>query len=529
MASDSAAQTELWCRTLDPPGSFLFGLRLVPTGPGQFTIIGRDITAQDAASRKQRAGQALLARVFAAVNIAIAVTDWQDTLLMTNPHFDRLHGRDPGALTGTSLVQLLAPAARDAMVAARVNQSACSAADRGADVEHPVQTLRQDGTVIEGTLRAVVTEHGADRFRIVTLTPSTGGLFRVAGNIRLIGLDDVRRAAGTGWAAMAERAMTAAEHVIERALAPGDTYSRTDDAAFLVCFASAVEEEARFRAAIIARDIRAKLMGDGADAASSQVTALVSTVDATGTSLQDVPDHLNNRLGDRRAGAERQARQVLMNALTNVRCATTSITDRTGQPVATLVDIPAATQVELSNALTLLPDTAAAGFDLNVLLLTLLIEQAPRLPGLQAGGPVLLPVDLDLLHRPGHTARLLALLGTLPGPVRFRLTILIGHLRLEQGPRRVLGPMQQLRSHCRDVGFSLIQPELPPSALTLACGSRSPLVSLPAARLLRPDRERITHFITALHGRGGVLLALGATPDDRAALLEIGVDWMAGA
>ena len=399
MATDAPLQGELWCRTRDPAGRFLLGLRLVPTGPGQFTIIGRDITAQDAASRQQRAAQALLARVFATVTTAIAITDWQDTLLMTNPEFDRMHGRAPGSLTGTSLRQLLAPASRGPMEAARAAQAESDPArsNQGMEVEHPAQSLRLDGTVIDTTLRAVVTEHGADRFRIVTLTPCSGGTFRVAGNIRLIGLDDVRRAMGAGWAAMAERAMEAAGHVIHRALAPGDTYSRTDDGGFLICFAGAAEEEARFRAAMIARDIRARLMGEGADAASSQVTALVATIDATGTEDHELPGHLHNRLGDRRSGAERKARRLLVDALNTVRCVTVPITDRTGACAGTLIDIPAMTHRDLAAALTLLSDTEAAGFDLNILMLTLLIEQAEALPGLQAGGRVLLPIDLDLL------------------------------------------------------------------------------------------------------------------------------------
>jgi len=529
MATGVPCQAEIWCRTLDRSGSFLFGLRLVPTGPGQFTIVGRDITAQDAASRQQRAAQGLLARVFATIGTAIAITDWQDTLLMTNPHFDRMHGRAPGSLTGSSLRQLLTPASRGPMEAARAAQAESHAR---VEVEHPAQSLHQDGTVIDITLRAVITEHGADRFRIVTLIPRIGGTFRVAGNIRLIGLEDGRLAMGAGWAAMAERAMAEramdmAAEVIHRSLAPGDTYSRTDDGGFLICFAGAAEEDARFRTAMIARDIRARLMGDGVDIASSQVTGLVATIDATGTEEHELPALLLTRLGDRRFVAARQARRLLVDALHTVRCVTVPITDRADGRVGTLIDIPGTIQRELAAALTLLSDTEAAGFDLNILMLTLLVEQAGALPGLEAGGPVLLSIDLDLLHRPGHAARLMALAETLPPGLRARLTILLRHLGLEHGPHRVQAPMQQLRTHCRDVAFALPQPELPPSMLTLTCGNPNPVVALPAARLLRPDRERIAQFVAALHARDGRLLALAAAAADRAALLQVGVDWVA--
>ena len=63
--------------------------------------------------------------------------------------------------------------------------------------------------------------------------------------------------------------------------------------------------------------------------------------------------------------------------------------------------------------------------------------------------------------------------------------------------------------------------------LTLACGNRNPVVALPAARLLRPDRERIGQFVALLHARDGRLLALGSAEEDRAALLQVGVDWVA--
>lgn len=176
--------------------------------------------------------------------------------------------------------------------------------------------------VVRGPGGLTVAEHGADRFRIVILNPRIGNALRVAGNIRLSGLEDVRRDMGTGWAAMVERAMDAAAHVIHRSLTPGDTYSRTDDSDFLICFTGAAEEEARFRAAMNARDIRARLMGDGANVASSPVTALVATIDATGTEEHELLALLHTHLGDRRFVAARQARRLLVNALHTVRCVT---------------------------------------------------------------------------------------------------------------------------------------------------------------------------------------------------------------
>ena len=71
--------------------------------------------------------------------------------------------------------------------------------------------------------------------------PST---VHVAGKIRLVGLDEVKEALGARWAAVAARAMASAEHVIRRHCGPRDTWSRTADGGFLICFADATEEEA---------------------------------------------------------------------------------------------------------------------------------------------------------------------------------------------------------------------------------------------------------------------------------------------
>ena len=526
MTDGTPVQTELWCRTIEPAGKFLFGMRLVPTGPGQFTLIGRDITAQDAASRQQRAAQTLLARVFASVDTAIAITDEQDALLMTNPQFDRLHGHAPNRLTGVNLSALLTPGSFVSMLAARTAQALGGQAvggqalggQAGAAMEVAVQSLHRDGSTMDGTLRAVVTELGADRFRILTLTPAGGGRFRVAGNMRLIGLDAVRRAAGEKWPAMEARSLDVAEQVIERALTPGDCHSRTSEGGFLICFATAVAEEAQFRAATIEREIGVRLLGDNGPAAARLVTVEPQPIVAANLAgfWTGTPDRVAARL-------------PLADALKSVRLVTTPVMDRAGRPIATLVDIPPKAQHDLSAALALMADGAAAGFDGNVLLLTLLVEEAEQTPGLLAGGPVMLPINLDFLVQPGHAARLHAVLATVPGPLRARLTILLGQLRLEQGTRRVLAPLQQLRLYCQDVAFSLLQPELPPAVMTLACGNRRPIVTLPAARLLRPDRERIAGFILQLHVREGRLLAHGAAAGDREALWALGVDGLAGA
>ena len=500
-------QAELWCR--GPGSHFLFGFRLTPLtskvgegDPQLFTVLGRDITAQTAATHGTRTSQLLLARVFASIRTAIAITDMNGTLVMTNPHFDRMHGYPPGTLAGRHGRDLVAPASVGPITAARLHQI-----ETNQEYELGIKALRHDGTILDAMLHATVVEGApGERFRLVTLTPRAGGAFKVAGNIRLIGLDEVRDALGPRWPAVAEKAMAAADHIIRRGLRPGDTFSRTDEGGFLICFAGAAEEEARFRAAMIARDIRARLLGDGADDTTSQVTAIVARVDTDGVADRDLNRHLAERLGDRRTEAEKHARLTLHEAPTATRCVLEPIVTRGRIAYGSIADLPQAARKNLAAALHLLPDRDTTGFDLNILTLTVAIEHAPDIPGTQ---PILVGVDFDLLAQRDRADRFLELCRTVPPAFRQRLTFMAANIRLDTGVRRALLHVQSLRPFCRDIGFDLAEPEVPPAALTDACGARRFLASLPAQRLLTGDRARLSQFIALLHARDGLLLARG--------------------
>ena len=100
----------------------------------------------------------------------------------------------------------------------------------------------------------------------------------IAGKIRLVGLQEVKASLGSRRAAAAERVMASAEHVIRRYCGPRDTYSRTQDGEFLVCFGEATEDEAAFRAATISREIRKRLIGEGETGPAAQVSAMTAAV-----------------------------------------------------------------------------------------------------------------------------------------------------------------------------------------------------------------------------------------------------------
>ena len=77
---------------------------------------------------------------------------------------------------------------------------------------------------------------------------------------------------------MAQRAMAAAESVIKRHCGPQDSFSRADDTSFLMCFGALSEEESSFRAAMIGREIRNRLIGQGEDPDNAYVRSIAAVV-----------------------------------------------------------------------------------------------------------------------------------------------------------------------------------------------------------------------------------------------------------
>ncbi len=83
-----------------------------------------------------------------------------------------------------------------------------------------------------------------------------------AGKLQLLNLDEIKRDAGDRWEQMAEKAHTIAEQVIRHRLAPSDVLAPYDDNSFIVLFAELTEEQARLKAAAIAREVRERLLGE---------------------------------------------------------------------------------------------------------------------------------------------------------------------------------------------------------------------------------------------------------------------------
>lgn len=110
-----------------------------------------------------------------------------------------------------------------------------------------------------------------------------------AGKLQLLDLDEIKREAGDRWEQMAEKAQTIAEQVIRHRLAPSDVVAPYDDHSFIVLFAELTEEQARLKAAAIAREVRQRLLGELGVKDNGWVKAFVTDIVTLQKAGADLP------------------------------------------------------------------------------------------------------------------------------------------------------------------------------------------------------------------------------------------------
>lgn len=84
-----------------------------------------------------------------------------------------------------------------------------------------------------------------------------------AARMQMIGLRDVKKNLGHRWEELAKYVLSVAEATIGAYLQPEDTFSATDDEAFIICFASQSPEEGRTRAKAIEDHIAERIFNSG--------------------------------------------------------------------------------------------------------------------------------------------------------------------------------------------------------------------------------------------------------------------------
>jgi PAS domain S-box-containing protein len=530
---EGSTRAELLCSHRDGT-TFWFGFHLMQVrgpAPPHFVVLGRDITESLQARQQQAAIQGLLAKVFLCVRAPVAIVTESGVIQMSNPALDELLGYSAGSLVGMRAIDYNAPSARPAATAARERQT-----EDGHDYTLPTRLLRADGTELPVEITSIaVQREDLRRFRIITVLPRPNeppATVHVAGKIRLIGLDEVKEALGSRWTAVAARAMASAEHVIQRRCGPHDTFSRTPDGGFLIYFADTTEEEAGFRAAALAREIRTRLVGDGETEATASVSAIAAAVDVPhmpGRPADMLATVIGERLNSRLAEIEARARETLRQAVRATSCRLEPVRSRrTREVVAHFARLPLEQEQRILAAYSTLPMSERQDFDFDRLVLGMAAGQA--ITEIAAGGSLLIPVNVDFevfLER-RRTERYVAACQALDNRLRERLVLVLSGMPKGFPKSRVLECVMRLRPFCHGIGFQSDSMEAPSVELSLLGAAIVVLRQDRQAARTAKDTERLGKLVDSLHAyQARVLVRHVASWADAKALARLGVDLVA--
>jgi PAS domain S-box-containing protein len=526
-------RTELNCGRAGG-GTFTLGLHLMPTPartPGRvsFGVLGRDITAVLQARQMQDSIQRMLAKVFISIGEAVAIVNAAGLIVMTNPSVDRLLGYKPNGLVGRSSLDLVAAGSRAAMT-----ENIRQQLEQGGEKVCSASLLRANGTELSARITSVlVTTDNVTQFRIVTLMQdaATAPAMRTeaAGKIQLVGLDDVRKAMGDRWPAVAARAMATAEAVIKRRCGPTDSYSRADDTSFVMCFGALNEQESSFRAAMIGREIHDRLVGQGEAPDNAYVRSVAAVVRFPDNGESGAPLHavLLDGLEQQLEGLEQAARDTLRNATGGTSCDLEPVLGRVPRDVvATQVHLCNELERGLVSALAVLLPKEAKAFDMDGLLLGVAAQQAINTMVRGDTTPLLINLSFDVFLTRAATESYLAACNKIDPRVCARLILLMSALPKGLPATRLLECVNRLRPFCSGVGYNV--DDLAALAQVDLSNSFNPIVALSTAALTGLPPEKVKAIIGTLHTRKVRILVRGVQSEkDAAAFRSVGVDMIA--
>jgi PAS domain S-box-containing protein len=508
-------------------GTFMLGYHLMPVPewiPGRFchVLLGRDITAQLEARRMADSVQRLLAKVFMSVDEAVVIINAAGRILMTNPRIDHLLGYLHNELVGRFSLDLVAPEVR-APIADTIKRQM----ELGTDQTYVAPLLKADGSqVLTSITSVIVSTEDTKRFRILTLRAHAGAPGRMrsetASRIKLVGLDEVRAAMGERWHAVAERAMATAEAVIKRRLGNQDSYSRVDDTSFLMCFGALSERDASFRAAVIGREIRDRLIGQGNDPDAAFVQSIAAEVrfPDNGETAESARTILLDGLDAQLERLEREARQTLRSALSGVAGELRRISGtRTNETLAMQVGFPQDLERAIVTALAALPPEETKAFDQDGLLLGLAMREVLASMARGDATPVLVNVRFDVFASRQATERYLATCLRIDPRVASRLILLLASLPEGLPKTRQLECINRLRPFCRGIGYHVV--ELASLATIDLSFSGTPIVSLPARALVDEEPEKLRILLSSLHARRAKVLIRGVASEKDASWFRL--------
>jgi hypothetical protein len=314
--------------------------------------------------------------------------------------------------------------------------------------------------------------------------------------------------------------------VIKRHCGPHDSFSSADDTSFLMCFGTLSEEESSFRAAMIGREIRNRLIGQGEDPDNAYVRSVAAVVrlpDQRGSNASFQATLLNG-LDEQLERLERQARRTLTDALASAACDLEPVFGHdASQVVARQVLIPAKVERQVVSALAILPKKESQAFDLDGLLIGLAAQHAVSGLALGKAMPLLVEISFDIFATRAATERFFAMCIKIDARVSSRLIVLLSSLPEGLPRSRLQDCINRPRPFCRGIGY-LIDDVADLSRFDLS-NSFNPIVALPAPACIANAAGTLKGLFTSLQTRRAKILVYGVATDENAvALRSLGAD-----
>jgi len=525
----SSFRTEILCARQNG-APFWFGVHLMPvhdTEPPCFVMLGRDITDVLQARQQQQAIQGLLAKVFVCVQAPVAIVSDDGIIQMANPALEQMLGRKAGSLVGRPALDSMAADCRDAIATVLRRQL-----EDGRNYTAAARLVREDGSEVAVDVTSTVTPHeDLRRFRIITALKRANELqpmaVQVAGKIRLVGLDTVKQALGSRWEELAARVMATAEHIVRRVCGVRDTFARTPDNGFLICFADASEEEASFRAAALARDIRARLIGEGESEDTAIISAIAAQVEVPklASGSQDMQTTvIGERLNARLAEIEARARATLGEAVVATRRRLEPVRRAIGKDViGQFVRLPDRLEQQVLAAYSALPTRERKRFDFDRLVLGLAASEAVCELASGTSTAILVNVDFEVCLDRHRTERYVADCRALDARLRERLIPVLSGIPKGVPRSRVLDFAIRLKPYCQSVAYQCTSIEMPPVEGAVLHGA---IVVLGEQHVLNDpnEGERFARLVNSLHAHQASVMVRRVARKAVGSLAQLGVD-----
>ena len=398
----------------------------------------------------------------------------------------------------------------------------------------PDHSKVRPATSTEGPSSAPETTAGTAKNLIEARVRASGGQI-VAGQVQIVGLDEIKKSLGERWPSRAEQIRQVAENAIRKRLSSDDIFEISEDDEFLICFASLDEKAAAFKAQAIAREIRQKILGsDSIDPQikeNCEVAANVHKLEVTEDEIaesEDLVDLVVSRVKLAAEEARKRERETIARMVGSCRILQIPfMTAKGSQAPLAIVNFDAETRSEIVALHNARPGADDLTADIDILKLgqtsELLCENASAAQNL-----LLVDVSFSTLENRRLLERYQKVCASLADVATNRLALNVRGVPRESVSSRTLPLLNVLRQYSRKIAIELSELSLgniDPRTL------QTPMVTgdyhvLEAS--IGKSRGALRQVLSALHdSKARFLLYDVPNREEARRLLKEGVDFVA--